>query len=248
MGAMQEEVQEIISNVQNIDQIEIGGRIYHTGLLNNVKVVVVFSRWGKVAAASTATTLIQHFNISELLFTGVAGAIDSSLKIGDIVIASELYQHDLDARPFFKKFEIPLLNVVGIRADEQSVSTAAEQLNHSLRSASINNFIPKEIQEKFRFDNPSIYTGIVASGDRFFDSDADKNDLSMHLPGVLCVEMEGAAVAQVCHEYKIPFLIIRTISDAANDAASNDFSSFIQHVAGPISRLIANSLIEQQRQ
>jgi adenosylhomocysteine nucleosidase len=108
MGAMLEEVSSI-KEMMIIDKITIiANREYTEGKINDNEVVIVFSRWGKVAAASTTTTLINIFNVNFILFTGVAGAVVDHLNIGDIVIGNGLYQHDMDARPFFDLFQIPL--------------------------------------------------------------------------------------------------------------------------------------------
>src|SRR5690349_9837535 len=109
MGAMPEEIESALTLVKDQQKREIGTRTYYTGKINNVPVVVVFSRWGKVAAATTVSTLILEFKITELIFTGVAGAIHEDLRIGDVVVANRLIQHDMDARPLVSRFEIPLL-------------------------------------------------------------------------------------------------------------------------------------------
>ena len=109
ISAMQEEIQTLLENLQNKTTITKGMRTYHKGLLFNKPVVLVFSRWGKVAAATTTTQLINDFEIDEIIFTGVAGSIQNHINIGDIVIGKNLYQHDMDASPLLEPFEIPLL-------------------------------------------------------------------------------------------------------------------------------------------
>src|ERR1700761_8445415 len=109
MGAMPEEIESVGHLLEGKRAVTMGRRTYTEGTLNGVRVVLVFSRWGKVAAATTVSTLILEFKITELIFTGVAGAIDPRLKIGDIVLGQRLIQHDMDARPFMAQFEIPLL-------------------------------------------------------------------------------------------------------------------------------------------
>ena len=108
MSAMQEEVQALLQNLKNIAPVTKGMRTYYKGILFNKPVVIVFSRWGKVAASATATQLINDFKVDEIIFTGVAGAISPTLNIGDIVIGDKLYQHDMDASPLYQKFEIPI--------------------------------------------------------------------------------------------------------------------------------------------
>ena len=103
ISAMQEEMQTLLDNLQEPVATTKGMRTYYHGKLFNVEIVLVFSRWGKVASATTATQLINDFEVDEIIFTGVAGAISKDLNIGDIIIGKHLYQHDVDASPLFKK-------------------------------------------------------------------------------------------------------------------------------------------------
>jgi len=108
LGAMLEEVSSIKEMMIINKETTIANRNYIEGTINDIEVVLVFSRWGKVASASTTTTLINKFSVNFIFFAGVAGAVDKKLNIGDIVIANCLYQHDMDARPFFDQFQVPL--------------------------------------------------------------------------------------------------------------------------------------------
>jgi len=231
MGAMQEEVHCITELMTSLKEIEWGKRVYYTGRIKGIKTVVVFSRWGKVAAATTVTTLIHHFKITELIFTGVAGAIHPDLNIGDVVIGDRFFQHDMDARPLMKQFEIPLLGVMGFKSDRVKVKRAKEIVSSLFERKHLETVINRNELNRFLINNPRCYVGDIASGDRFFSNIKDKHQLRRMLPTVLCVEMEGAAVAQVCYEYKIPFSIIRTISDGADENSEQDFSSFIKRIS-----------------
>ena len=104
ISAMQEEMQTLLDNLPEPVATTKGMRTYYHGKLFNVEVVLVFSRWGKVASATTATQLINDFAVDEIIFTGVAGAISKKVTIGDVIIGKHLYQHDVDASPLFKKF------------------------------------------------------------------------------------------------------------------------------------------------
>ncbi|MCK9481260.1 MAG: 5'-methylthioadenosine/adenosylhomocysteine nucleosidase [Bacteroidia bacterium] len=248
MGAMPEEVLIITTLLTERQEHEIGGRVYHVGLLNNIKTVVVFSRWGKVAAATTVTTMKLKFGITELLFTGVAGAIDSKLAIGDIVIAQKLFQHDMDGRPLMQQFEIPLLGVRYFEGNEIQIQYASMIIKELLQKNHLEKVItPKELSQ-FGIHQPRLHIGDIASGDKFFSSNEDKAALRSALPSVLCVEMEGAAVAQVCFEHQIPFTIIRTISDVADESSALDFPSFIQHISSKYSLEIVKLYFSHQNQ
>jgi len=118
MAAMQEEIDRLLRELPaGSEVVNDGRRTYHSGHLWGTPVVIVFSRWGKVAAATTATDLISDFCVTEILFTGVAGAAQPGLKVGDIVVGARLWQHDMDARPLFPRHEIPLLGRSSFASD-----------------------------------------------------------------------------------------------------------------------------------
>lgn len=231
MGAMPEEITGVTELMSELNEVHIGKRVYYTGSLNGVNVVVVFSRWGKVAAATTVTTLILQFGITQLVFTGVAGAINNSLNIGDIVVAKRLVQHDMDARPLLPLFEIPLLQKTYFETSKPLRNQAKAAVEEMIDREHLQQITPPSILKRFGILKPIVYVGDVASGDHFFSSLEAKTKLAKLLPETLCVEMEGAAVAQVCYEYDIPFVVIRTISDTADDRSHTDFAQFVRHVA-----------------
>ena len=227
ISAMQEEIQALLQELQQVTTTEKGMRTYYTGTLFGKKVVLVFSRWGKVASAATTTQLINDFDVKEIIFTGVAGAIDPKLNIGDIVIGKNLYQHDLNALPFYEKFEIPILKKMFLETDNSEKLLRATNLFLD----TYHEFIALEDSELFDIQLPKVFYGDIASGDQFISSLKKIKKLNKKLPTAICVEMEGAAVAQVCYEYKVPFSIIRTISDKSNDNAHIDFSKFANCIA-----------------
>lgn len=243
MGAIPEEINGLISLLTNKREHRIGKRIYYTGELQNQPVVLVYARIGKVAAATTVTTLVLHFKITKLLFTGVAGAIHPDLKIGDIVLATNLLQHDMNAFPLMPKFEIPLLGKTFFETDPELFLKAKKELLTLLNSKNLHRVISKNDLDHFDIHAPKLHEGTIASGDQFFSTSQQKCELNLVLPDVLCVEMEGASVAQVCYELGIPFLVIRTISDEADDKSSIDFQSFIEKIASIYSVEIIQKII-----
>ena len=227
ISAMQEEIQALLHELQQVTTTEKGMRTYYTGTLFDKKVVLVFSRWGKVASAATTTQLINDFKVKEIIFTGVAGAIHPKLNIGDIVIGKNLYQHDLNAFPFYEKFEIPILRKKFLETnDSEKLLTAT-----NLFLDTYHEFIALEDSRLFDIQLPKAVYGDIASGDQFISSLKKIKKLNKKLPTAICVEMEGAAVAQVCFEYGVPFSIIRVISDKANDNATIDFPKFANSIA-----------------
>jgi|TARA_B110000967_G_C18886155_1_gene564099 adenosylhomocysteine nucleosidase len=227
ISAMREEINALFDQLQDVSKIYKGKRTYYSGVLYGKNVVLVFSRWGKVAAAATTTQLINDYEIDEIIFTGVAGSIHSDLDIGDIVIGRNLYQHDMDASPLFNKFEIPIIKKTFIE------TTTNLNLIDSTRLF-LNNYsdyIDNTLAITFNISTPKVVHGDIASGDQFISSISKVKQLNKEIPTAICVEMEGAAVAQVCYEYEVPFSIIRIISDKADDNSSIDFPLFAYRVA-----------------
>ena len=243
MSAMAEENASLLSQMTNVSTIEVGRRVYHTGELWGQPVVTVFSHWGKVAAASTVTHLISCMDVQEVIFTGVAGGIHESLNIGDIVIAKALYQHDMDASPIIPRHEIPLMGVTEIESDA-SRRVQLQEAAEGFVDNDLNSVLSEQIREEFALNSPKVVTADIASGDQFISSNEAVQDLRQRLPSVACVEMEGAAIAQVCHDYTVPFSVVRTISDAANDSAHIDFPRFIEEVAQIYTLGILRSLLK----
>jgi len=239
MGAMPEEMDKIIAAINNKEIVERGSRIYYRGELYGQDVVAVFSRWGKVAAATTATNMILDFNVDRIIFTGVAGAVSPELNVGDIVIGQRLYQHDMDARPLMRRFEIPLTGKTSYETPQQNVDTMAQAVHNFLK----NDKEFRKLLANQHISSPKMLTGDIASGDLFISSTAMKHALIKNLPSVVCAEMEGAAVAQVCDDYGIPLIVVRVISDTADEEAHITAIGFVNQHAGDYSLSILKEYI-----
>ena len=242
MSAMVEEMDTLLEVLKRDEVVTIGQREYHSGKLWGKDVVLVFSRWGKVAAASTTTTLITEFGIDEIIFTGVAGAIDSSVNIGDVIVAENLFQHDFDASPFLLKHVLPLILKKEIPSNpiirNKLFDASSKFVNNQIRD-----IISKEHLEEYKIHEPRAILGNIASGDQFIKDDAKRDEIKYSLENVLAVEMEGAAVAQICYEFNVPLGVLRTISDDANDNAIKDFPKFVSSVASKYSYLIIKNYL-----
>ncbi len=232
--AMQEEQQGLEHRLQDKKIVLSGKRRYLTGNLWGQECVCVLSGIGKVAAASTVTSLIENFDVGRIVLIGVAGAADPDLKIGDIVIATTLVQHDMDASPLFPRFEIPLTGVSHLSTDAHLSAQLAQAADLFLE-IDRKNHVSDAATVQFNLQNVKIRHGLIASGDQFINDPQILADLKQDLPDLLAVEMEGAAIAQVCHDFEIPFAILRTISDDAGEHADYNFSQFIQEVAAQYS-------------
>jgi adenosylhomocysteine nucleosidase len=238
---MAQEIDEVKALLKEKTVVKIANREFVIGKINGIACVVAFSKWGKVAATITATLLVQEFGVTDLFFIGTAGALADGLKVGDIVISKRLVQHDLDARPIISRFELPLLNRVYVDSDPELTELAGKAVTNLLDKG-VEHMVGEEATKEFNLD-PKLYYGDIASGDQFVNSIEKRDEILSLLPDVLCVEMEGAAVAQVCLEFGTPFTVIRTISDTANHNARVDFGKFIMEVANAYSRAIIGEIM-----
>lgn len=230
ISALHEEQQGLVEAMQRPYKLIHGMREYFLGQLWEIDAVCVLSRIGKVAAAMTATTLVEKFGVTHILFTGVAGAGDASIRVGDIVVAESLVQHDMDASPLFPRYEVPLTGLTHFLSDRHMAMHLAEAARRFLAS-DFDGAIEDAEKAVFGLQGPRMHRGLVASADEFVKGRERLQALNGALPGLLAVEMEGAAVAQVCFELGIPFGVSRTISDNANENAATDFMRFVKSVA-----------------
>ena len=244
MGAMDEEVALILSDMENIRSEKIGIRTYHSGSLYDKDVVLAVSGWGKVASASTATAMLIGYSVETIIFSGVAGAACDELNIGDIVIASQLVQHDLDASPIFPKYQVPLLGISHFKTDAK-LKKAAISAAENFASNEISSHIDSNTLSEFAITKPKVYEGLIASGDKFISSCEALAEIKKDFPDLKCVEMEGAAVAQVCYEHNVPLTVVRVISDKADSDAEINFPLFISKVASQYSRGIICNLLDR---
>ena len=230
VGAMHEEIAALRPCLEGLRTERRAGRDFHFGRLDGRDVILVRCGIGKVAAATTTAVLLDAFDASALLFTGVAGALGEGVRVGDMVVATTLLQHDMNAEPLFPRWEVPLTGRARFDADAvwtarllQACRTHAATDAHAVAAA--------------------IHAGLVVSGDRFVATHAESDQLRALLPDALAVEMEGAAVAQVCHDFGRPFGVVRTMSDRADAAAHGDFQRFVSDVAAPYSRDIVRAAL-----
>ena len=243
IGAMPEEIETLLAEMHGeCEHVERGGRLFHVGTLWGRPVVAVLSRVGKVAAATTATLLIDRFNVDELILTGVAGAIDRDLRLGDVVVADRLAQHDIDASPIFPRYEVPLLGATWFETDgelqAELFQAAGMFVDHDLDAT-----IDGAVLHELGVDTPRVRVGGIVSGEQFIKSADVAERIARDLPGTLCVEMEGAAVAQICREFGARFGVVRAISDSADHTAADDFLRSLPRFAAAYTHGILRRLI-----
>jgi len=199
----------------------------------------------------TATLLVHEFGAERAIFTGTAGGLHPSARVGDVVVASALLQHDMDASPLFPRHEVPLYGTDRFAADpDLSAALAAaarSELDEAIRDAAgaggDGSGLDGAALRAFSITAPAVHTGLVVSGDRFVASAAECGALRERLPDALAVEMEGAALAQVCHDLGVPFAVVRTISDRADNSAHVDFGRFVASIASRYSVAIVRRFL-----
>ena len=235
LSALPEEQSSLVQQLAHPQRLMHAGRAFWRGELHDRPVMLALSGIGKVAAATTATALIEHFGVARIVFTGVAGGVGDGVHRGDVVVAQDYVQHDMDASPLFPRYQIPLMGQAAFAADAALVRALVfacvvgmQGLAHAGRK-------------------PLVHQGLIASGDRFVngvdETQAIVDALRTHGHEPLAVEMEGAAVAQVCHDYGLPFAAVRTISDRADGTAHVDFPVFVRDVASVYAQRIVFELL-----
>ncbi|MCY1164199.1 5'-methylthioadenosine/S-adenosylhomocysteine nucleosidase [compost metagenome] len=240
LSALPEEQDGLIALLHQPRRTTHAGREFWQGDLHGQPVVLALSRIGKVAAATTATALIERFGVSRIVFTGVAGGMGLGVKVGDVVVAEDFVQHDMDASPLFPRYEIPLYGQSRFKADKALTTLLLEAADSALRHIN-------DGDDPWAFPDARVHHGLMASGDRFVSGMQEVQQLQSALLAsghpVLAVEMEGAAIAQVCQDYGLPFAAVRTISDRADDQAHVDFPVFVREVASYYARTVVEKFL-----
>ena len=228
MGALEMEIELLKEDMDLKDKLEKAGMTLYLGKLSGVEIVVVKSGVGKVNAAVCTQILIDEFNIDKLIFTGVAGAIEPKLAVEDIVISTDLVQHDVDATGFEdqKLGEVPGLDTIEFTADEELLELAFEASKNILKN-----------------ESNQAYKGRILSGDQFICNSQKVKELKETFGGY-CTEMEGAAVAQTAYLNQLPLVVIRSISDKADEEADVSFVEFAE-VAAKHSYKIVTAMLEK---
>ncbi len=212
IGAMAEEVSELKASLQDAKVTKIARMEFCEGSFGNTDVVVVQSGIGKVNAAACAQILINHFGVTHVMNTGVAGSLNAKIDIGDIVVSTDAMYHDVDATIFgYAKGEVPQVGTASFVADEMLRKAAVEAVKEAAPDI-------------------HVFEGRVVSGDQFISSREVKNHIRDTFQGD-CTEMEGAAIAQVAYINEVPFVIIRAISDKADDSGQEAYDVFEKKAA-----------------
>ena len=223
IGAMDVEVAEVKEAMQGVEVKTMAGMEFYKGTLKGKEAVVVRSGIGKVNAAVCTQILVDHYGVDAVINTGIAGSLKNEIEIGDVVLSTDTVHHDMDASGFgYPVGQIPQMEVFSFPADE------------TLRNLALK--CCKEV-------NPDIgvFTGRIVSGDQFI-SDQVKKDWIAENFGGYCTEMEGAAIGQVCFVNRVPFCVLRAISDSADGSSHMDYPTFVGMAAEQSVKLLRTFL------
>jgi len=207
IGAMAQEVEQLKNEMEHPDITTVAGMDFYKGKLGGRDVVVVRSGIGKVNAGICVQILVDRFGVDGIVNTGIAGSLQAKIDIGDLVLSTDTVQHDMDATGFsYPLGQIPQMDAFSFQADEklrEAAKRCCAQVNPDV----------------------TVHEGRILTGDQFV-SDKNKKKWLVETFGGYCTEMEGAAVAQAAYLNKVPFLIVRAISDKADDSANMDYAEF----------------------
>lgn len=219
IAAMEEELELLIKKISNCREIHFGQFKYHTGKINDVDIALLLCGIGKVNAAVGTTLLIDKLKPDYLVNIGVAGGFSKDIKVGDIVVSSEVRHHDADATIFDYEFgQIPRMPAA-FKADETLVKFAEEVMLDD--------------------DSITIFKGPILSGDSFIHHPSQIDMIVERFPDIMAVEMEGAAIAQTCYLFNISFVLIRSISDKVRETEShNVYKEFVERAANNSVKLV----------
>lgn len=225
IGAMDEEIAKLREEMTEVTVQVKADMKFQKGKLNGKEVVVVRSGIGKVNAALCTQILADIYRVGYIINTGIAGSLKAEINIGDIVVSTDALQHDVDAVIFgYPKGQIPRMDTLSFPADEKMIQIAVETC--------------KKVNPEI-----DVHTGRVVSGDQFISDRQVKNSIIENFGGV-CTEMEGAAIAQAAYLNKVPYVVLRAISDKADDSAKEDYPAFEKKAIEHCVKLVENMVKE----
>jgi adenosylhomocysteine nucleosidase len=239
MGAMDQEIAILLDSMQGQKKVTRGGIDFYKGKLKGKKVVILKAGVGKVNAAYSTAILVQNFKLSSLIFTGVAGGLDPEALPGDLVIGEKLVQYDFGKVDSLGFSVSPFRKISGGQHGELYIDSDKDLLQISQNAAAHVEFVPIANRQ------PKVFSGVIATGDIFVSSNEKANWLYTEFDA-LATEMEGAAVAHICRTLDIPFIVIRSCSDNANNHARMNFTQFVGPASENSARLVLAILGEME--
>ncbi|NOH55286.1 5'-methylthioadenosine/S-adenosylhomocysteine nucleosidase [Vibrio coralliilyticus] len=218
IGAMEQEVSILKQAIENCQEVSKAGCTFFSGQLNGVDVVLLQSGIGKVAAAIGTTVLLDEYQPDIVINTGSAGGFDSTLNLGDVVISTEVRHHDADVTAFGYEMGQMAGQPAAFTADAKLMDVAEKALS--------------------QMEDKHAVRGLICTGDTFVCTGERQAFIRTHFPSVIAVEMEASAIAQACHQFKVPFVVVRAISDVADKESPMSFEEFLPLAAKSSSEMV----------
>ncbi|WP_100752076.1 5'-methylthioadenosine/S-adenosylhomocysteine nucleosidase [Vibrio salilacus] len=218
IGAMEQEVSILKQAIENGKTVNKAGCTFFSGKLNGVDVVLLQSGIGKVAAAVGTTVLLNEYQPDLVINTGSAGGFDSTLNLGDVVISTEVRHHDADVTAFGYEMGQMAQQPAAFLADKKLIDVAEKALA--------------------QMEGKHAVRGLICTGDAFVCTAERQAFIRKHFPSVIAVEMEASAIAQTCHQFKVPFVVVRAISDVADKESPMSFEEFLPLAAQSSSEMV----------
>lgn len=218
IGAMEQEVSILKQAIENGETVNKAGCTFFSGKLNGVDVVLLQSGIGKVAAAVGTTVLLNEYQPDLVINTGSAGGFDSTLNLGDVVISTEVRHHDADVTAFGYEMGQMAQQPAAFLADKKLIDVAEKALA--------------------QMEGKHAVRGLICTGDAFVCTAERQTFIRQHFPSVIAVEMEASAIAQTCHQFKVPFVVVRAISDVADKESPMSFEEFLPLAAQSSSEMV----------
>ena len=218
IGAMEQEVSILKQAIENGETVNKAGCTFFSGKLNGVDVVLLQSGIGKVAAAVGTTVLLSEYQPDIVINTGSAGGFDSTLNLGDVVISTEVRHHDADVTAFGYEMGQMAQQPAAFLADEKLIDVAEKALA--------------------QMEGKHAVRGLICTGDAFVCTAERQAFIRQYFPSVIAVEMEASAIAQTCHQFKVPFVVVRAISDVADKESPMSFEEFLPLAAQSSSEMV----------
>jgi adenosylhomocysteine nucleosidase len=218
IGAMEQEVSILKAALTNLEEVKKGGCTFFTGQLNGADIVLLQSGIGKVAAAVGTTILLSDYQPDVVINTGSAGGFESSLNLGDVVISTEVRHHDADVTAFGYEIGQMAGQPAAFAADKKLMDVAEQALA--------------------QMEDKHAVRGLICTGDEFVCRPERQEVIRKNFPGVIAVEMEASAIAQTCHQFNTPFVVVRAISDVADKESPMSFEEFLPLAAQSSSEMV----------
>ncbi|GIQ80215.1 MTA/SAH nucleosidase [Kipferlia bialata] len=243
MTATTREYEKIAHMVDGANKEVRGGVTYVDGEIYDRRVTVCRSDIGKVCAAISTTVLLDRYECDAIIFVGSAGGLFNGCKIGDIVIGTELVQHDMDCSPLMDKLILPSLDIARLPVKPEVTQFMFDAASSLVQSQEFKKVLAKPgVSEELGITAPKVHKGVIVTGDKFVATAATRDGIMSAIPDAYVAEMEGAAMAQVCYTWGAPYAVVRAVSDECDNHI--DFNKFCDLIVGDVMEMLVKTILQ----